>query len=58
MKGMKKAQAVHRKETPSEYPLLNQPINKNPIEFEEGMSRKEALKKFLLQRQVRYINKV
>lgn len=53
---MKRAQAVHRKEIASqhEHPLLNQSVNTNPIKFEEGMSQKEALKKFLLQRQVQY----
>lgn len=34
--------------------LIQHTVNRNPIEFEGGLTQKEALKKFLLQRQVKY----
>lgn len=58
MKAIKKAQAAHRKQTPYESVLLNHSVNENPVKFQEGVSQKEAMKKFLLQRQVRVFYKI
>lgn len=56
LKGINKAKALHRKENTSED--ISRTVNSNALMFDEITSQKEALKKFILQRQVSALDKL